>query len=89
MSDLHVSDERMAAVGTIDVRIRSEEYTSDESSFLCTERLDRLQALIDMLCAWGVCVDGNTYTGTGTVAGQFAVGRHGVFFDLIVSTEIS
>lgn len=87
MSDLNVTDERMAAVGTIDVRIRSDEYATDEASFLCTERLDRLQALIDMLCGWGVAIDGNTYAGPGVVAGQFAIGRHGVFFDLVVSTE--
>jgi hypothetical protein len=74
-------------VGAIEVRIRSEEYTSDEAVSFCWERLDRLQDLIDKANAWGVQIDGNTYAGQGTVAGQFVVGRYGTFFELIVSTE--
>jgi hypothetical protein len=81
------TEETTAAVGTINVRIRSDEYTSDESGFFCIERIDRLQALIDALNVWGVQIDGNTYAGQGTVAGQFVIGRHGSFFELIVSTE--
>jgi hypothetical protein len=86
MSDLQVSDERMAAVGTIDVRIRSDEYTPDESDFLCVHRVDLLQELVDTVTRWGVTIDGNTYGGMGSISGSFAIGRHGTFFDLVVDT---
>ena len=88
MFETQTLDTIHVGVGTIEVRIRSEEYTSDESVYFCTEQFDRLQGLIDKLNAWGVQIDGNTYAGQGTVAGQFVIGKHGAFFELIVSTEV-
>ncbi len=87
LSDAQVTDERMATTGTIDVRIRTDEYTSDEASFFCTASLDRLEDIRAMVSGWGIVVDGESYGGTNSVSGQFAIGRLGTFFELVVNTN--
>jgi hypothetical protein len=82
------TEESTTVVGTINVRIRTEEYASDESGFFCVERIDRLQTLIDTLMR-GACRSTATPTRGRNRSGQFVIGRHGSFFELIVSTETS
>jgi hypothetical protein len=75
--------ELTTATECVEVRLRSDEYDSDEAVYLCHAPFHVLERLVTEMGRWGISIDGNTFAST---SGQFVVAKWGAGFEIIVNT---